>query len=155
MDMSQLVCPLCGRFVGVEHFDPRLFEDDIFGVEVRGLGRGKGFEVTERYSLLGDQRITGLIEDRCHRILHLINEKDYIPSQELDALRATLDSWIQYSRRLEAENEKLREENEELSEADEDDDAEYEMSRLLRKINREVSFDFDDIEEAIDFLLEN
>jgi hypothetical protein len=29
------------------------------------------------------------------------------------------------------------------------------MSRLLRKINGEVSFDFDDLKEAIDFLLKN
>jgi hypothetical protein len=151
--MSQLVCPLCGRFVGVKHFDPRFFEDDIYGVEVRGLGRGRGFEVTDRYSLLDDPAITGLIADRCHRILHLINNKGYIPPQELDALRATLDSWIQYARRLEAENTSLREENEELSEVDDKDG--YELNRLLQKINRDVNFDFDDLEEAIDFLLEN
>jgi hypothetical protein len=41
--------------------------------------------------------------------------KGYIPPQELDALRAKLDYWIQYARRLEAENVSLREENERLS----------------------------------------
>ena len=37
---------------------------------------------------------------------------------------------------------------------DDNEDSDYEMRRLLRKINGEVSFDFDDLEEAIDFLLE-
>ncbi|MFC1804167.1 hypothetical protein ACFL0D_09435 [Thermoproteota archaeon] len=49
---------------------------------------------------------------------------------------------------------KLREENEELSMVDDDEDEGYEMSRLLRKINRSVSFEFDCLEEAIGFLLE-
>lgn len=139
----------------MKHFDPRFFEDDIYGVEVRGLGRGKGFEVADKYSLLDDPAITGLIADRCHRILHLISDKGYIPPQELDALRATLDSWIQHARRHEADNASLRQENEDLSEAEDDDGDDYESSRLLRKINGAVSFDFDDLEEAIDFLLEN
>ena len=38
--MSQLVCPLCGRFVSLKIFDPSSFESDIFAVDVRGLGRG-------------------------------------------------------------------------------------------------------------------
>ncbi len=40
--MSQLICPLCGKFVSVRYYDPSGFEDDILLVQVRGLGRGKG-----------------------------------------------------------------------------------------------------------------
>ena len=152
--MTQLVCPLCGRFVGLEYFDPRHFEDDIYAVEVRGLGRGRGFEVVSRESVLDDDRITGLIADRCHRILGLIEGEGGLPTGEVDSLKATLESWIKYARRLEVENKTLREENEELSEEEDDEEDDYELSRLLQKINREVSFDFDDLEEAIDFLLE-
>ena len=50
--MSQLVCPLCGRLVGVEYFDPKPFEDDIYSVDVSDLGRCREFEVVGRYSVL-------------------------------------------------------------------------------------------------------
>ena len=153
--MMNVVCPLCGRHIPETVFDPSEFQDDIYAVDVSGLGRGRGFQVTGQYSILGDPMIMGLISDRCHRILHIIQDGGYLPPQELDALRATLDSWIQYAHRLEAENASLREENEELSEVEEEDGDDYESSRLLRKINGAVSFDFDDLEEAIDFLLEN
>ena len=95
-----------------------------------------------------------MIADRCHRIIHLISDRGYLPPQKLDALRAILDSWIQYARRLEAENASLREESEELSLVEDDDGDDHESIRLLRKINMAVSFDFDDLEETIDFLLE-
>jgi hypothetical protein len=150
-----IVCPLCGRHVPENVFDPSDFENDIYGVEVSGLGRGRGFRVTSSYSLLNIPSITGLISDRCHQILHLIHSSGYVPPQEFSALRATLDQWVKYGRRLEAENAELREENEELSMVDDDvDDGYAEMSRLLRKINREISFDFDSLEEAVMFLLE-
>jgi hypothetical protein len=156
MISMNICCPLCGRHVPEDVFDPSEFEDDIYAVEVSGLGRGRGFQVTDRYSVLDDPAITGLIADRCHRILHLIDEEDYLPPEEYRALRATLDSWVKYARRLEAENENLKEELEE------DDDDEYEdddddsplVSRLLQKINRETSYEFDDLEEAVGFLLE-
>jgi hypothetical protein len=50
--MSQFICPLCGKFVSVRFYDPSGFEDDILLVQVRGLGRGKGVEIVETYSLL-------------------------------------------------------------------------------------------------------
>ena len=103
--------------------------------------------------MFDDAEITGLIADRCHRILTLIEGIEGLPADEADALRATLDSWIKYARKLEVKNETLREENEVLYEDDEEDD-DYEIRRLLRKINRAVNFDFDDLEEAIDFMLE-
>ena len=149
-----IVCPLCSRHIPENVFDPSEFEDDIVAVEVSGLGRGRVFQITDRYSILGNPSITGLITDRCHRILHMIHDSRYVPPQELSALRVTLDQWIKYARGLEAENAELRVENEALSMVDDDDDS-YLVSRLLRKINREISFDFTSLEEAVDFLLEN
>ena len=147
-----IACPLCGRHVPEHVFDPSTFGDDIYAVEVTGLGRGRGFQVTGQYSVLEYPAITGLISDRCHRILHLIHQQGYVPPQEYDALRATLEQWIKYARKLEIEKAEL---TEELSDIDDDEDEGYELSRLLRKINRSVSFDFDSLEEAIEFLLEN
>jgi len=165
--MSQLVCPLCGRFVGVKHFDPRFFEHDIYAVEVRGLGRGRGFEVVGRYSVLDDLSITGLIADRCHRILNMIEGDGGLPAGEANALRATLETWIREARVLEAELEsqkRLAEEwkdkatwlQAESDDSDGDDEWDYEgeMQELLNRINRCANSEFDTLSDAIEFLLE-
>ena len=149
-----ICCPLCGCHKPEEVFDPSNFEDDIYAVEVTGLGKGRGFAVTGRHSIQ-DPLILGLISDRCHRILHIIEDEGYLPPGELDALRALLEQWIKYARKLESENESLREELEEDEYDDSDEDYEEYVSRLLEKINRETNFQWDDLEEAIDFRLEN
>ena len=38
MIMMNLVCPICGRHVPENVFDPSEFEDDIYAVDVAGLG---------------------------------------------------------------------------------------------------------------------
>jgi len=151
--MSQLQCPICGKYTPISNFDPSNFDDDIYAATFTGLGRGRGFAITSKYSVLDDPTITGLIADRCHRIQGLISGGSALPVEEGNALRATLESWILYARKLEEENKQL------LIEASETDD-DYESDdgstqRLLRKINTEVSYDFDSLEDAIEFLLEN
>jgi hypothetical protein len=122
-------------------------------VNVTGLGRGRGFAVTDTFSIQ-DPRILGLIKDRCHRILHLIDDKNYLPPRELDALRALLDQWIKYARSLEAENEELREQDDDYYVEEDDESCEEYVDSLLWKINRETNFEWDSLEDAIDFLLE-
>ena len=74
--MSQLICPLCGKFVSVRYYDPSDFEDDILLVQVRGLGRGKGVEIEETYSLLdgGETYLLDLIRDRVAVLFNLLYE---------------------------------------------------------------------------------
>lgn len=147
--MLNLICPLCGRHVPENVFDPSNFDDVIMAVEVSGLGRGRGFAVTGRY-IVTNPLILGLIGDRCHRILRNLNASDYLPPREVNALRALLEQWIAYARKLEQENEALKE-------CDDDDyyNEDSEMTRLLQKINLEANFEFDSLAEAIEFLLEN
>ena len=65
MDMSHLKCPLCGRLVSINYFDPSEFDADVFAVKYRGLGRGKGFEKSDEYSiLLSGDPIIELIKER-------------------------------------------------------------------------------------------
>jgi hypothetical protein len=151
--MSQLQCPSCGKYTPISNFDPSNFDDDIYAATFTGLGRGRGFAITSKYSVLDDSVITGLIADRCHRILGLISGESSLPVEEGNALRATLESWIIYARKLEEENKQLQVE---VLETDDDYESDEDSSqRLLRKINKEVSFDFDSLEDAISFLLEN
>jgi len=87
------VCPLCGRFVSLRIFDPSRFESDIYAVDVRGLGRGKGFTVSEVFSVVGEPAITGPIAERCRKILGLIEGKKIISGDEASVLRAEVERW--------------------------------------------------------------
>ena len=81
--MAQLICPLCGRLVALSIFDPSDFELDICTVVQTGLGRGRGFSVSDPVSVLGDKQITGLISDRCYKILEMIEGKPIPTSKEV------------------------------------------------------------------------
>jgi len=84
--MSQLVCPLCGRFVSLRNFDPSGFDSDIYAVNVVGLGRGRGFAVSESFSILGNPAVTGPIAERCRRILSFIERGRVLFGPESNAL---------------------------------------------------------------------
>ncbi len=74
--MSQVICPICGKFFSVRYYDPSEFEEDILLVQVRGLGRGKGVEIVEKYSLLGgsNPELLDIISDRVAVIYDLLCE---------------------------------------------------------------------------------
>jgi len=91
--LNQLACPLCGRFVSLRHFDPRGFESDIYAVNRTGLGRGKGFAVSETFSVLGDRAITGPIASRCREILGLIEGQKPPRYGEVSFLKAEFEAW--------------------------------------------------------------
>ena len=74
--MSQVICPICGKFFSVRYYDPSDFENDILLVQVRGLGRGKGVEIVEKYSLLdgSNPELLDIISDRVVVIYDLLYE---------------------------------------------------------------------------------
>jgi len=90
--MSQLACPLCGRYVSLSRFDPSGFDNDIYAVNMVGLGRGKGFAVGPSFSVLNDVTITGAIASRCRIILGLIDGVD-AQSNEVSILRAEIEKF--------------------------------------------------------------
>ncbi len=109
--MSQFICPLCGKFVSVRHYDPSNFEDDILLVQVRGLGRGKGVEITEKYSLLDgdDPELLDLISDRVDVLYELLYEDDEAEDEEEDD-NASLSELEKELRRDEEEEDEEEEE---------------------------------------------
>ena len=108
--MSMLSCPLCGKRSSVSHFDPASLDGDIYLIEVSGLGRGRGFTDTARYSALGDASITQPIADRCREILAMIDgDKAHMEREKLEEI---IRSWVDYSKGLEAQVAKV---NQELS----------------------------------------
>jgi len=91
--MSQLACPLCGRYVSLSRFDPSGFDNDIYAVNMVGLGRGKGFAVGPSFSVLNDVTITGAIASRCRIILGLIEGRIIPPGGETSVLKAEVEMW--------------------------------------------------------------
>jgi hypothetical protein len=156
-------CPLCKRHSPEKSFRNKEPATDIIGVIVRGLGRGRGFAVSGRYSLLSDHSLMAVISERCQRILSLIHgsNQHYVP-------RNLFDQWVNYARSLEKEVSRLRRlhiESNAISEelerealtlrhrALEADALEEEMEMILEKINEEVAYPFHYLDDAVDYLL--
>ena len=224
--MSLFQCPLCGKYNSYARYDPRGFDNDIYGADVTGRGKGKGFSFSEKFSLLDDNHLIGLIAQRSRKILsftegvepplpgamaklqkinddwatwrseaqNTLAQKD----AEITRLRGmhssavkTANSWREESSaqaaqieelerfnnqwqaaynkvnnasdakdktilNLRAENQKLRGKVNMYEEAsvDEDSAVAAEMEELLERINDSSNTDYDNLSDAIDFLLE-
>lgn len=92
--MSQFQCPLCGKYNSYVRYDPSGFDDDIYGVDVSGRGRGLGFSFSEKYSLLYDEHLVGLITKRCHRIILFIEGVEVPKPGEVAELRKIIKEWV-------------------------------------------------------------
>ena len=151
--MSMLSCPLCGRLVSVRYFKPEDRVEDVQVVTRRSLGRGRGFQVTGRYSVLHDVTLMERIASRLHLLLDLIEGKEAGDGE------ATVEAW-------KAEVLKLRGSVDELEselEAKEDKVEEYrdefeawkaEVEGVVSRINNAFNSDYADLDDAVGFLLE-
>jgi hypothetical protein len=146
--MSQINCPICGKYTPESSFlAPRIIQD-ISGAYMRGLGRGRGFTVANRFSYLGDSKVTSVISDRCNKTLDLLYGTSSMSKNDILRNR---DEWIKYAESLKSQNDGLQARNQELVEYE---SAAEEMEYLLEKINGEVDFEFEYLEDACDYLLE-
>ena len=84
---------MCGRFASLRFFDPSSFESDIYAVDVRGLGRGKGVEVVSRTSVLDVPEIVVPIKNRCRELVRIIDGKLPPAKDEVATLKNDLQKW--------------------------------------------------------------
>ena len=115
---------------------------------MRGLGRGRGFKVTDRFSYIDDKILTAVIADRCRKTLKLIDEPLNL---SYDALRRNRDEWVRYAEGLKVQNDRLMNQVKMLEEYEA---VAEEMEYLLEKVNMEIDFEFEYLEDACDYLLE-
>ncbi|GAI63515.1 unnamed protein product, partial [marine sediment metagenome] len=80
---------------------------DIYAVNRTGLGRGRGFAVSEIFSVLGESAITTPIAERCRVILGLIEGKKILSAGEASVLMAEVDRWKDEARRERRSSEDL------------------------------------------------
>ena len=121
--MSQVICPLCGKFVSVRYYDPSNFEDDILLVQVRGLGHGKGVEIVEKYSLLdgSDPDLLELISDRIAVLYDLLYEDIEDDEAEVDLEDEDDEPLTEFDKELRiSEMEEAKEEEEYINDLDEE-----------------------------------
>ena len=87
--MSMLTCPACGKLSPLLRYDPRDYEPDILVCKVRGLGRGRGFEVTlvrSAFELMGRSSVRIAVErlcDRCLETLQTMLDNNVIGKQDV------------------------------------------------------------------------
>ena len=145
--MSQVICPICGKFFSVRHYDPSDFEDDILLVQVRGLGRGKGVEVVEKYSLLdgSNPELLDMISDRVAVIYDLLYEdveddeaEDVEDDDEAEKENEDIEEALREVLVKQAELEKLVEEAEEEYLVDLEDDDEEEEDEDINDLEENI-----------------
>ena len=77
LNYNQFLCPLCGKTNQAATFDPSEFKDDVIGLRFRGLGRGRGWEISEEGSLLGSEvPVLKLLSDRVGVLYDMLYEGD-------------------------------------------------------------------------------
>jgi len=87
--VSMLTCPACGKLSPLSRYDPRDYEPDILVCELRGLGRGRGFEVTSVRSVFKDMASSNVrvaverLCDGCLEILQMMLDNDIITKRDL------------------------------------------------------------------------
>jgi len=84
---------MCGRFASLRFFDPTSFDADIYAVDVRGLGRGKGVKVVSRTSVLNVPEIVVPIKNRCKELIRIIDGKLPPKKDEISTLKRDLLAW--------------------------------------------------------------
>jgi soluble cytochrome b562 len=136
-----LSCPLCGKQNSLRYFNPEaLSQNDIQAIELRGLGRGKAWEIVGRPSVLDDKELTSRIAARCRTILKIIGEEVTGEAEANDFEEAI---------------EELQDEKAVLQ--GEVDSYEEEMDSLLTDITKSLSDvyegDFSNLKEAVSALI--
>jgi len=123
-------------------------EDDIQIVEMRSLGRGRGFEVVSRESALDDPELTSTIAARLRVLLRLLDDEG-TETRDVRGEKEEVASLRREENELEAQLANSDEENEELKAL------EASVENCLRLLNNHLGELFDNLEEAVEYLVEN
>lgn len=81
--MSHLVCPLCGKNAPLNSFHPESLELDISLVNYKGVISERGFEIPQRYSVIGDDYITPKVVSRVIELCNFFISNGVITSDEI------------------------------------------------------------------------
>ena len=160
--MSHLRCPLCIRYVSLSQLNLSSPVEDIYVVKFSGLGRGRGFAISESFSVLDDAELMDRIATRLRGILNLIEGDEEAAHARIESLKIDLQRVkkenVGFQRQvndLEAELSEYEEVALSLRTAQEEAGAlEGEIEELLKRINQSFNTEYEYLEDAVTFLLE-
>ncbi len=131
--MTHISCPLCAKLSHVNSFHPENLGNDIEYVEMSSLGGRRGFQVTGRYSALGDTERMSRISTRLHELQRLIQGKETLQDEENHRLLDSVEELEDDVRSLSERLEKAQQMNAKHEKAGEEENDEKE--ELLSMIN--------------------
>lgn len=137
--MTQLACPLCGKNTSLNSYDPSQFDLDIYEVEMMGLGRGKGFRVVGKHSLLGEPETLAPLRERLLDLVELLHRRNIIDDAELQERFGFLSPQVQEDSELESVAEKAVQDIYDAMVEDETDENEEIAVRLRSAVNKLIS----------------
>ena len=146
-----LVCPLCGLHSHLNRFKPEELKAIIELIEMRSLGRARGWEVSGRFSALDDKDLMNRIANRCRKILEIIGE-EVTEKSSVAALKKKLGEWRNEALGLRDENAEIQKSLEEN--IDEVGAWQAESEELIARVNEAFNSEYEELEDAVDFLLE-
>ena len=89
---NQFLCPLCGKTNHISQYDPSEYVEDVIGIQLKGLGRGRGFSIAYEGSLLeSDNPVVDLIANRV-KVLHTMFYEGDSVEELLDEINEALDT---------------------------------------------------------------
>ena len=154
--MTHVSCPLCAKLSHVNSFHPENMGDDIEYVEMRSLGRGRGFRVVGRYSALGDAELMGRISTRLHELLRLIEGRELPLDEEnqrlLDSVEELEDEVRSLSERLEKAHKMIA--GYEDAAEEQNDENEERLSLINEALSTVYYEAFDDLDSAVRALVD-
>ena len=80
--MSHIRCPLCGKNAPISTFDPSSLDFDLTVVSFRGLGRARGFAVSDEHSVLGDDVFSPQVAERVLGLCRMFLDTGIIDSEQ-------------------------------------------------------------------------
>ena len=92
-NMSHITCIVCGLSCPVSKFNPKDVDFDIYLV-TRGGGRGRGWPVVGRESVLGDDFYTPLVKERLLEVVEHFLRSDIIKKKELNRILRRVDKIV-------------------------------------------------------------
>lgn len=85
ISMTHLMCPICGKMTVLARFDPESLDDDVYAIETRGLGKGKGFQFYGKRSILFGSNTMEKMAERLLTLTGLFISKGLITESELES----------------------------------------------------------------------
>lgn len=148
--MSLISCPLCGKYTPLNNFHPESLDLTINTVEMRGLGRGRGFKSTNKAKINFSSPVVGRINNRLLNLVSLMLSEEVISQEEI-VKKLQLDNYVPKSEYNSLESD-LEDANDDLKEAKERfKNYKFKFGRMARLIAKSLHESFETWDSYLEY----